>query len=260
MAHAATEEVKYMSLPIRNGKLAMWLFLGTEIMFFTGLLGAYIVLRIGAGENWPHHNILTEWMGALNTFILICSSITVVMAHAAIEQNKTDLCMRYLVATFIFGCIFMGIKMVEYGQKFEHNYLPHGFSNSVVGKWMGYKPPLPAQPMLGKMAEKQAIPAGPIAEANPVDRSHESTKSDSANAGVAKFGDATKHDHDKHDDKAAHGKDDHGKAGDHAAGGHHAHEHKGLDLCRQPTLCLLVSMPCTCWLAWSRGVRLSSSA
>ena len=71
-----------MGLPLPNGKLAMWLFLVTEIMFFTALIGAYIVLRNGTPQRngrslWPapHEVHLVEWIGAVNTFVLICSSL-----------------------------------------------------------------------------------------------------------------------------------------------------------------------------------------
>ena len=69
-------------LPIPLGKTCMWLFLSTEIMFFAGLIGTYIVLRFGAPA-WPRpHDVhLVEPIGALNTFILICSSVSIVLAH-----------------------------------------------------------------------------------------------------------------------------------------------------------------------------------
>src|SRR5687768_18605488 len=83
-----------MALPMPNGKLAMWLFLVTEIMFFTGLIGAYIVLRQSAPVRggvsiWPspHDVHLAELWGAVNTFVLICSSLTVVLAHWALGND-----------------------------------------------------------------------------------------------------------------------------------------------------------------------------
>lgn len=76
--------LKYQpAVPVSNGKLAVWIFLSTEIMFFTALIGTYIVLRFGAPKgSWPtHHDIrVVEWLGALNTFVLICSSVKVVFA------------------------------------------------------------------------------------------------------------------------------------------------------------------------------------
>ena len=77
------------ALPISNGKLIMWLFLSTEIMFFAGLIGTYIVLRFGASA-WPrpHEVHLSEPIGAFNTFVLICSSVSIVLALEAARANK----------------------------------------------------------------------------------------------------------------------------------------------------------------------------
>src|SRR5437762_10249467 len=83
MAHAVMEEpTLHMGPPLSNGKLAMWIFLATEIMFFTGLIGTYIVLRngmpsgpVGGPNAWPTPDQvhLIEWVGAVNTFVLIVS-------------------------------------------------------------------------------------------------------------------------------------------------------------------------------------------
>ncbi len=64
---------EHMGLPLPNGKLAMWIFLVTEIMFFTALIGVYLILRNGTPSkspfHWPapHEVHLVEWIGALNT-------------------------------------------------------------------------------------------------------------------------------------------------------------------------------------------------
>lgn len=141
MAHAITaDEQTEVGLPIRNGKLAMWLFLGTEVMFFTGLLGSYIVLRISKADTWPHHHeVLTEYLGALNTFVLICSSVSVVLAHAALVKGEAAACTRYLIVTLLLGFVFMGVKSFEYMQKWEHGLFPwqawsHG---GAYGTWSG---------------------------------------------------------------------------------------------------------------------------
>lgn len=126
-----------MGLPISNGKLAMWLFLGTEIMFFTGLLGAYIVLRISQGSAWPHHHdVLKEWAGAVNTIVLIVSSIFVVLAHEAIAKDDARKAHGYLWITMILGVVFMGIKMWEYSQKIHHDLLPWQ-TEGARGLWSG---------------------------------------------------------------------------------------------------------------------------
>src|SRR6187431_2444399 len=93
-------------LPLTNGKLIIWLFLSTEIMFFAGLIGTYIVLRFGA-PTWPRpHDVhLSEPVGAFNTFVLICSSVTVVLAFEAAKENKARTAKRWTLATFILGSV-----------------------------------------------------------------------------------------------------------------------------------------------------------
>ncbi len=117
-------------LPLTRGKLIMWLFLSTEIMFFAALLGSYIVLRFGAAV-WPkpHHVHLSEPIGAFNTFVLICSSVTVVLALEAAKANKTGLAKIWMLATLLLGTLFLGVKAYEYQAKFSHGifpWAPHG--------------------------------------------------------------------------------------------------------------------------------------
>jgi cytochrome c oxidase subunit 3 len=127
MAHAVIEERPplHMGLPLPNGKVAMWLFLVTEIMFFTGLIGTYIVLRNGS-KVWPtpHQVHLIEALGAINTFVLICSSLTVVLAHSAIVQGDVKKTVTYIAVTLALGGVFLVIKAYEYNSKFEHHILP----------------------------------------------------------------------------------------------------------------------------------------
>jgi cytochrome c oxidase subunit 3 len=115
------------SLPIGNGKLCLWLFLSTEIMFFAGLIGAYIVLRFGAPSGtWPlpHDVHLVEWIGAVNTFVLICSSVTIVLAYEAAKSNHAALSRAWLFITLVLGCVFLGVKAYEYNSKFAHGIYP----------------------------------------------------------------------------------------------------------------------------------------
>ncbi len=117
-------------LPLSRGKLIMWLFLSTEIMFFAALLGSYIVLRFGAAV-WPkpHHVHLSEPIGAFNTFVLICSSVTVVLAFETARANKTGLAKIWMLATLLLGMLFLGVKGYEYQAKFSHGiypWAPHG--------------------------------------------------------------------------------------------------------------------------------------
>ena len=113
------------ALPLSNGKLCLWLFLSTEIMFFAGLIGTYIVLRFGA-PTWPgpHDVHIEEYLGAINTFFLICSSVTIVLAMEYALRNQAALAKIFLYITFGFGAIFLGIKAYEYNAKFEHGIYP----------------------------------------------------------------------------------------------------------------------------------------
>jgi cytochrome c oxidase subunit 3 len=211
--------------PVSPGKVAMWLFLATEVMFFTGLIGSYIVLRAGSphsysniyppgtnlhglentkgvviksvGSNkaevqrilrtdaglkedqvetilhaephavvpgrpaekaealehklrlagaeveienletypWPipyndYLNPLAINLTAGNTFVLICSSVTMVLALSAIQRGNRAKCNFFLAATVIIGSIFLGVQVYEYTQlMFRHHY-PLGISES----------------------------------------------------------------------------------------------------------------------------------
>ena len=112
-------------LPLSRGKLIMWLFLSTEIMFFAALLGSYVVLRFGAPV-WPkpHHVHLSEPIGAFNTFVLICSSVTIVLALEAARVNKVGLAKTWMLLTLLLGTLFLGIKAYEYQAKFSHGIYP----------------------------------------------------------------------------------------------------------------------------------------
>ena len=115
-----------MGIPIPNSKLGMWLFLGTEIMFFTAFIGSYIVLRLGS-NGWPtryedtHINVL---LGGINTFVLIVSSYCVVVAHEAMAQKNFSKARGFLWVTTLLAFVFLGIKGVEYKGKIDHDILP----------------------------------------------------------------------------------------------------------------------------------------
>lgn len=113
------------ALPISNGKTFMWLFLSTEIMFFAALIGTYIVLRFGAIA-WPstHDVHLVEFMGFINTFILICSSVTIVISLEEAKKNNASSAKAWMFLTLILGSVFLGVKAFEYQAKFSHGIYP----------------------------------------------------------------------------------------------------------------------------------------
>ena len=113
------------ALPLPNGKLMMWLFLSTEIMFFAALIGVYIVIRFGSPA-WPlpHDVHLQEIVGFFNTFILICSSVTIVLCLEAAKANRASAAKGWIVLTLLLGSAFLGIKAYEYSSKFSHGIYP----------------------------------------------------------------------------------------------------------------------------------------
>jgi cytochrome c oxidase subunit 3 len=113
------------ALPLPRSKVCVWLFLSTEIMFFSALIGTYIVLRFGAPV-WPgpHDVHISEPIGAFNTFVLICSSVTVVLCLEAARAGKTGLAKLWLLATFSLGTVFLLVKAYEYNAKFAHGIYP----------------------------------------------------------------------------------------------------------------------------------------
>jgi len=97
---------------LTNGKLGIWLFLASEVMLFGALFSTYIILRTGAPE-WPHGE-LNILLGAINTVILISSSVTMVMAWASLKLNDWAKHRMYLMLTFGLALWFLINKYFEY--------------------------------------------------------------------------------------------------------------------------------------------------
>jgi cytochrome c oxidase subunit 3 len=122
-------EIPYTVTPrpdtgLTNGKIGIWLFLASEVMLFGGLFAAYIMLRVGATE-WPQgRTILNVWMAFTNTLVLISSSITVVLAWAALVKRDLGKFRMWMGITILCGLIFLTIKYFEYHHKFEVGNLP----------------------------------------------------------------------------------------------------------------------------------------
>jgi len=101
---------------LTNGKLAIWLFLASEVMLFGALFSTYILLREGATE-WPHGE-LNVMLGFVNTLILISSSVTMVMSWAYLKMNNFKVGRALLVITAVLACIFLVNKYFEYAAHF----------------------------------------------------------------------------------------------------------------------------------------------
>jgi heme/copper-type cytochrome/quinol oxidase subunit 3 len=123
LAHPVEEEVTNTGIP--HDKMGMWVFLCSEIMFFTGLIGSYIVLRF-ASPLWPRPStVLNVPLTAMNTFILICSSVTMVQSLAAIQRGDSRKMKLFLSLTLLFGAIFISIQGVEYWKLLHEGFNPH---------------------------------------------------------------------------------------------------------------------------------------
>ena len=105
--------------------LAMWMFLATEVLFFGGMFTAYVVYRsIYRRAFEGASNLLDIRLGAFNTAVLILSSLTMALAVWAASLGKRNWIILFLVATILLGGTFLGVKVVEYAQKFEHHEVP----------------------------------------------------------------------------------------------------------------------------------------
>jgi heme/copper-type cytochrome/quinol oxidase subunit 3 len=105
---------------IPNGKLGMWVFLASEVMLFGSFISSYVILRTGSDFFMvPAKEMLGVPLAALNTFVLITSSVTMVLALDAIEKGNTKALIRYLAATLFLAFCFLGIKAYEYPHKWH---------------------------------------------------------------------------------------------------------------------------------------------
>jgi cytochrome c oxidase subunit III len=97
---------------LANGKLGIWLFLASEVMLFGALFSTYIILRTGSTE-WPHGE-LNVWLGMFNTFVLIGSSVTMVMAWVSLKLNDWGKHRLFLSLTLLLSAVFLVVKYFEY--------------------------------------------------------------------------------------------------------------------------------------------------
>ena len=104
--------------PTMPGKIGIWLFLASEIMFFIGILGTYIILRSGAPEMFASHaKVLNKTAAGINTLVLILSSLTVALAVDAAQRGLRSRTAAMLGITLACAVTFLGIKYIEYSDK-----------------------------------------------------------------------------------------------------------------------------------------------
>ena len=109
--------------------LGMWSFLITEVMMFGVLFTSYFYYRVIYPEAWVEgSNHLNYILGAINTAVLICSSLTMALAVHAAQQGKKRNTILFLLGTMALGATFLGIKAIEYSDKWAHHLVPgHNF-------------------------------------------------------------------------------------------------------------------------------------
>ncbi len=136
MSHAAVAEHDFGLEPAESpltpeswGKLGMWVFLAADAMSFGGLLAGYGALRYG-DPTWPRpSSILGIQLTAVMTFLLICSSVTMVEALAAIRRGDRDRLERFLFLTILGGMIFLGLQAFEWNKLILHEGQSIGRNN-----------------------------------------------------------------------------------------------------------------------------------
>jgi cytochrome c oxidase subunit 3 len=105
--------------------LGMWVFLAQEVMFFAGLFTCYVIYRAlypGAFGHASGHLDLA--LGTFNTAVLIGSSLTMALAVHAGQTGKRGALVLFLLLTILLGSTFLGVKVIEYGDKFHHGLIP----------------------------------------------------------------------------------------------------------------------------------------
>jgi cytochrome c oxidase subunit 3 len=105
--------------------LGMWVFIAQEILFFGGLFAVYLVYRSSFPYAFADAAGHLDWkLGAFNTVVLIGSSFTMAMAVHSAAHGRSRAIVAWLIATILLGSVFLGVKVVEYGDKFEHHLVP----------------------------------------------------------------------------------------------------------------------------------------
>ena len=107
---------------IPTGKLAVWWLIASEIVIFGGVLGGYIMHRLGHPD-WAHQAVHTNtWAGAFNTFVLLTSSLAAVLAHQAAEHGDGKKAAKMLYLTVLGGMVFLVVKSLEWSHEIHSGF------------------------------------------------------------------------------------------------------------------------------------------
>lgn len=120
----AHSEAHYETLGIPTGRLAMWWFLASEIVIFGGLVCVFLLMRWRHPEWHAEAEHTLNAAGAVNTVVLLTSSLSAVLAHDAASKGLFKKAASYLGYTLLGGIIFLGVKSYEYAHEISHGFVP----------------------------------------------------------------------------------------------------------------------------------------
>ena len=107
---------------VLTSKLAVWWLLASEVVIFGGVLVSYIMHRLAHPEWGEYASHTNEWIGLLNTFVLLTSSLTAVLAHQAAETGDGKRASRFLWYTVLGALTFLCVKGYEWSVEIAHGY------------------------------------------------------------------------------------------------------------------------------------------
>lgn len=105
--------------------LGMWVFLGTEVLFFGVLFASYTITRIDHPEAFAAASRLTHvFIGTINTAVLLTSSLTMALAVQRVQYGRSRAVAGFLLATILLGLVFLGLKGFEYYEEYQEHLVP----------------------------------------------------------------------------------------------------------------------------------------
>ncbi len=117
-----------------SGKLGIWVFLVTEVLFFSGLFVAYTLYRYHHPEVFVDASrFLDKVLGGINTVVLLFSSLTMAWAVRAAQLGQNKFASKLILVTMVCAAMFLGIKAVEYSHKWDLFILPISYYNYMEG-------------------------------------------------------------------------------------------------------------------------------
>ncbi|MFB6345866.1 MAG: heme-copper oxidase subunit III [bacterium] len=121
---AVAGDDRYEDFPVPSNRMGMWWFLASEVVTFGGLFASFLLLSItnGGWQGQASHNLF--WIGTINTYILLTSSLTVVLAHHSAETQDVGSTLKWIGLTLLLGVVFLGLKAYEYYEHIHHGVVP----------------------------------------------------------------------------------------------------------------------------------------